>query len=85
MVPLLLVQELIKGLFGEDVLELLVGLGHYVVRATLHHITIIPFQGCYWEDGTKVPLFRGSANDDVNHNNIDTLQYKFSGVRHDGP
>ena len=49
------------------------------VRATLHHIMRVPFQGHYWEDRTKVPLFRGDANDDVNHYNIDTLQYESLG------
>jgi len=49
------------------------------VRATLHHITGIPFQGCYWEDGTEVSLFRGGSNCNINHYNIDTLQYESSG------
>jgi len=39
----------------------------------------IPFQGCYWEDDIEVPLSRGDTNDDVDHNNIDTLQYEFTG------
>ena len=53
------------------------------VRATLHHIMGLPFQEHYWEDDTKIPLSRGNTNDNVNHNNRDTLQYKSMGVRHD--
>ena len=41
------------------------------------------FQGHYWEDDTEIPLFRGDTNDNVNHNNRDTLQYESMGVRHD--
>jgi len=51
---------------------------HPAVRATLHQITGISFQGCYWEDATEIPLFRSGAND-VNHYNIDSLQYESSG------
>jgi len=50
-----------------------------VVRATLHHIMRILFQGNYWKYDTKVPLSSGDTNDDVNHNNIDTLQYESMG------
>ena len=49
------------------------------VSATLHHIMGIPFQGHYWEDDTEVTLSRGDTIDDVNHNNIVTLQYKSMG------
>ena len=32
-VPFLPIQEFIKGFFGEDILELLVGFGYYVLEA----------------------------------------------------
>ena len=54
-------------------------MGGLCMRATLYHIMGIPFQGHHWEDDTKVPLSRGDTNDNDNHNNRDTLQYKSTG------